>query len=316
MIFKKNKNEEKALELASQLGDNAGNEEIQKMEGKLPSMNKGPIAKIWDKVQDLYRAFMSEDTPASVRTLIIGGLLYLVLPFDIIPDAIPGAGLLDDAAVIGFIWKKLADITKVGAKIVAKTAPAKLGEQVTKAYEKAFEAARMKLQGLLRKQERKTILNCFINLGVFLVALLFLSFDGELSMLLASLCLLVTLLRSLYSFAKTLPEIAKLWKAWRKKRNLDGTVAEYLRLRYPFIAPLEKLKEGIVVLEGIPTLESMVSMQRKALRKTILSVGLALLIATGLVFVLRHMLLALNTPYTFRELLSYPFVRLWSLFMK
>jgi hypothetical protein len=76
------------------------------------------------------------------------------------------------------------------------------------------------------------------------------------------------------------------------------------------------MKAGIKMLDGIPTLETMVGMQRKALKKTILSVGISLLIATGLVFFLRHMLLALNTPYTFRELLSYPFSRLWSLLIK
>jgi len=108
----------------------------------------------------------------------------------------------------------------------------------------------------------------------------------------------------------------QLFKVWWKQRTINGTIAEYLRVRYPFITPLEKMKAGIKMLDGIPTLETMVGMQRKALRKTLLSVGISLLIATGLVFILRHVLLALNTPYTFGELLSYPFIRLWGLLMK
>jgi len=312
----KDRNEQKAIALARRLGKEAGEKEIAQVENKLPAMNRGPIAKVWDKVQDLYRAFMSKDTPNSLRILIIGGLLYLVLPFDIVPDVIPGVGLLDDAAVIGFIWKKMTGLAKVGVAVASKALPQQVENQITQAYAKAFVMASAKLETLLKKQERKTILNCVINLGVFCVALLFLSLEGELPLLLATLCILVTMLRFLYSFFKSIPMMLHLFKIWWKKRTIDGTIAEYLRVRYPFIVPLEKMKAGIKMLDGIPTLETMVGMQRNALKKTILSVGISLLIATGLVFFLRHMLLALNTSYTFMELLSYPFSRLWSLLMK
>jgi len=312
----KDRNEQKAIALASRLGKEAGEKEIAQVENNLPAMNRGPIAKVWDKVQDLYRAFMSKDTPNSLRILIIGGLLYLVLPFDIVPDVIPGVGLLDDAAVIGFIWKKMIDIAKVGVAVASKALPQKVEDQITQAYAKAFAMASAKLEALLKKQEQKTILNCVITLGVFCVALLFLSLEGELPLLLASLCILVTMLRSLYSLSKSIPTMLQLFKVWWKQRTINGTIAEYLRVRYPFLVPLEKMKAGIKMLDGIPTLETMVGMQRKALRKTLLSVGISLLIATGLVFILRHVLLALNTPYTFGELLSYPFVRIWGLLMK
>lgn len=316
MVHLKDRNTQKAIALARVLGKEAGEKEITKVENNLHAMNKGPVAKVWDKVQDLYRAFMSKDTPSSLRMLIIGGLLYLVLPFDIVPDVIPGVGLLDDVAVIGFIWKKMADLAKVGVAVASKALPQKVEGHILQAYDKAFALAGAKLEALLKKQERKTILNCGINLGVFCVALLFLSLEGELPFLLASLCILGAMLRSLYSFFKMLPTMLRLFKIWWKKRTIDETTAEYLRARYPFIVPLEKMKDGIKMLDGIPTLETMVGMQRKALRKTILSVGISLLIATALVFVLRHMLLALNTPYTFWELLSYPFFRLWHLLIK
>jgi len=40
--------------------------------------------------------------------LIVAVLIYVVTPFDLIPDWIPGAGFLDDAALIGYVVK-LAD---------------------------------------------------------------------------------------------------------------------------------------------------------------------------------------------------------------
>jgi uncharacterized membrane protein YkvA (DUF1232 family) len=315
MVHIQQDKKEKAIKLAEQLGNDADTGKIQETAIKLPAMKRGPIAKIWHKVQDLYRAFMSEDTPASVRTLIIGGLLYLVLPFDIIPDAIPIVGLLDDVAVIGYIWKKLYGLAKVGVKVVNKTLPDQIEKEITQAYNQAFSVARDTLEKALHRQFRLTLLNCLINIGFLLIAVLLLSIEGELSLLLASLCVLVLLLRALYAFGKVLPTIHGLCKAWRKKRTIDGAVAQYLRTRYVFIEPVEQMKARIKVLDGIPSLETMVGMQRKALKKSLLLVSVSIIVATALVLVLRFLLIGLGTSYTLFDLLSYPFSQLWSHFL-
>lgn len=44
------------------------------------------------------------DVPVFKKLLIIGSLLYLVFPADIVPDFIIGFGILDDITVITFIW--------------------------------------------------------------------------------------------------------------------------------------------------------------------------------------------------------------------
>ena len=41
--------------------------------------------------------------------LIVAGIIYVVNPFDFFPDAIPGLGFLDDAAVIVFVLKIVRD---------------------------------------------------------------------------------------------------------------------------------------------------------------------------------------------------------------
>lgn len=48
-----------------------------------------------------------KDVPFFKKFLIIGSLLYLVFPVDIVPDFIIGLGLLDDIAVLSFIWLAL-----------------------------------------------------------------------------------------------------------------------------------------------------------------------------------------------------------------
>jgi uncharacterized membrane protein YkvA (DUF1232 family) len=40
--------------------------------------------------------------PYRTVAVIAAALLYVLNPFDLIPDAIPGVGLLDDATVVGF----------------------------------------------------------------------------------------------------------------------------------------------------------------------------------------------------------------------
>jgi uncharacterized membrane protein YkvA (DUF1232 family) len=45
--------------------------------------------------------------PYKTLTLIVIGILYFVVPTDFIPDIFIGVGLVDDAAVIAFIFKQI-----------------------------------------------------------------------------------------------------------------------------------------------------------------------------------------------------------------
>jgi len=50
--------------------------------------------------------------PASKVALLVSGLAYLALPFDLVCDAIPVAGLLDDGIVLTWIFSQCADLFK------------------------------------------------------------------------------------------------------------------------------------------------------------------------------------------------------------
>lgn len=56
----------------------------------------------------LYCVLTDKSTPAWVRALIVATLLYLINPFDAVPDALPGIGLADDAAAIALLLQRLA----------------------------------------------------------------------------------------------------------------------------------------------------------------------------------------------------------------
>ena len=53
--------------------------------------------------------------------MIIGGLIYMVSPIDLIPDFIPFLGLTDDAGVIGLVFSQFVRLT-AGAAIVTVAA--------------------------------------------------------------------------------------------------------------------------------------------------------------------------------------------------
>lgn len=56
----------------------------------------------------LYCVLTDRSTPAWVRGLIVATLVYLINPFDAVPDALPGIGLADDAAAIALLLQRLA----------------------------------------------------------------------------------------------------------------------------------------------------------------------------------------------------------------
>lgn len=68
----------------------------------------------------LFHCLQDKETPAWARTVIIGALGYLILPADMVPDIIPGAGLTDDwgalVAALGTISMYIKDVHKQKAR--------------------------------------------------------------------------------------------------------------------------------------------------------------------------------------------------------
>lgn len=79
---------------------NAKPEDIGKIIKRLPDMNRGPMREIWPKVRSLLDMIRDPSAAWTAKALAIGALVYLISPFDAIPDFIPFAGLIDDAALI------------------------------------------------------------------------------------------------------------------------------------------------------------------------------------------------------------------------
>jgi uncharacterized membrane protein YkvA (DUF1232 family) len=88
---------ENRLERYTEKADDAS---VRKIDAKLLRMHRGRISKIWADVQALWAMIKDPAAAWPSKAIAIGALLYLVSPFDAIPDFIPFFGLSDDAGVI------------------------------------------------------------------------------------------------------------------------------------------------------------------------------------------------------------------------
>ena len=48
----------------------------------------------------IFYCMQDKDTPKVLKLMLMGALGYVILPFDFIPDLLPGFGWVDDAAII------------------------------------------------------------------------------------------------------------------------------------------------------------------------------------------------------------------------
>ncbi len=107
-----NKMKEKAnavLESSTQTG-----ELVTEAEKKSSQPDKQGLSNLGSQVKALVRMVKSykrgdyRDVSKKSLVLVVAGLLYFVSPIDAVPDFLIGAGLLDDATVLAFIFSTLS----------------------------------------------------------------------------------------------------------------------------------------------------------------------------------------------------------------
>ena len=74
---------------------------------KISRIAKRAGAKLVYAALILYYTLQSDKVSKADKAIIIGALGYMISPLDVIPDAIPIAGLTDDLAVLLFVLKRV-----------------------------------------------------------------------------------------------------------------------------------------------------------------------------------------------------------------
>jgi uncharacterized membrane protein YkvA (DUF1232 family) len=84
--------------------------------------NRGALSTIWTQLLLLvalakdYANGSYTNLPKSSIVAIVAGLLYFISPIDLIPDFLVGIGFIDDAFILGLVYKQVAkDLEKYQA---------------------------------------------------------------------------------------------------------------------------------------------------------------------------------------------------------
>ncbi len=80
---------------------------------KKVSAHKGPLSEMWENLKALFRlmqAYVRREytkAPWGSVVLITVAIIYFVSPIDLVPDWLPLAGFIDDAAVLAFVLRQV-----------------------------------------------------------------------------------------------------------------------------------------------------------------------------------------------------------------
>lgn len=222
----------KAKQKANELGEKATEDDVQALDAKLPSMKKGVIAKVWDKVLFLWEKAKSPEIPLSFKVAIIGALLYLVLPIDAVPDAIPGLGLLDDLGVILSVAHKLSKyvlpkIEKIERKIENKF------------YEISYKKIDEKLSAVFTSILINTVITFCVN-AIGCVILIFKPFGMPASRYVSIAIFVGVFIYALIRFILYMKEYGQMTKKLAvsicKKKSFSKGISDFICTEYKYIA--------------------------------------------------------------------------------
>ena len=113
---------EKALKMSEELSEKEmSSEELDETAAKASSfLDNKALGSVKEKLEVMIHLIRDPRISKVIITTLVGALLYLILPVDVIPDVIPLLGLVDDAFVISVIFDR--------AMKQLKKDPAKVGE--------------------------------------------------------------------------------------------------------------------------------------------------------------------------------------------
>ncbi|MCQ2587022.1 MAG: DUF1232 domain-containing protein [Treponema sp.] len=84
---------------------------LRKTTRNKPKLIAGTTGAIVTSLGSLISALENPATPNHMKALIIGAIGYIILPFDLIADAIPGLGYTDDLASVAGVVAAVAAYT-------------------------------------------------------------------------------------------------------------------------------------------------------------------------------------------------------------
>jgi len=283
-----NKISQKALKKAEELGQQSTAQDQAEIEKKLPLMKRGPIKKVWDKVLFLWNHFKSPQVPLRLKITIIGALLYLILPSDLLPDFVPGLGLVDDLSVILIVFRE-----------VSKYALPKIEKKIeNKIYDSCYE----KIDARLSYIFKSTLINtaCTFLANVIACVILVTKPFGQTASRYTAISLFILIgcwtfyriIRYLRLYGAT---TKKILSAVIKRKSISKGLADFVRGEYSYInriyAGIDIAKNFIPDMPEIPDLAQIMKTFENHYKKKIILFLLLFLLYSLLIWLTKFLLL-------------------------
>lgn len=283
-----NLTKKKAMAKAEELGQSAKEKDIEIIDEKLPFMKRGIIAKAWDKVLFLWEQIKSPEIPIRLKAVVIGALLYLILPLDVVPDAIPALGFVDD------LWVIMTVVKEVSKFIVPKFEK----KLESKLYNLGYQKIDEKLSELYKSILATTIITFFIN-AVACTILATKPFGEAVSRNTAIVIFTAIFIYSLVRFIIYLKNYGQLTKkivaSVCKKKSISHGLSDFVCSEYKYIAylfdGLEIVKSVVPELKDIPDGPQIVSTFKNHYKKRIILFALFFILYSLLIFATKFVLL-------------------------
>ena len=106
----------RAIDRARRIADDPARlREIAERANRSSALRTGSFGAVLEDFRALIRLVVAyarglyRQIPLERLAIVVAGLIYVVSPLDVIPDFIPGLGVLDDAAVISWVIRAVRD---------------------------------------------------------------------------------------------------------------------------------------------------------------------------------------------------------------
>ena len=281
-------NSNAALEKAESLGQTATESDVSQIDRKLPKMKRGPVKKIWDKVVYLWEKLKSNDVPLRLKITIAGALLYLILPLDMVPDALPALGLVDDVSVILLVFREVSRyaIPKISKKIEQKI------------YSACYEKIDMHLSELLKTTVINTVWTFLANASGCAI-LIFKPFGAVPSKITACVIFSAVFCYSAVRIGLYIKEYGKMTyqivtKVF-KNRSISKGVAAFVKEEYPEIRKvfygLDVVKNFIPEAAVIPDLPQIIKTFEENYKKRVILFIVIFALYSALIWITKFLLM-------------------------
>lgn len=291
---------EKAKQLALKLGQENPDKKISEIDVDLEKKKNHHLSDYWDKIKMLRDSLTLDDTLLSKekKFMIIGCLMYIILPIDVLPDMIPPFGYVDDIFVLLYVANKiipiLTEFVDENVEKLVENSFEKIYPQLDKKLKRFFVGLIISMASILLLRILRFIFlynNTFGEIGTYYVV-------NTIRCVSYGYCLIsITIFFIKYgdiTISLTKNIINSIIKQKKLINGIDTGIAAFVVSNYPFIdkviGGINKYKKYIPGSSKIPDLPDIV----KTIRMHITNEFKAFLIFIGLIIATRIVFIFLN----------------------